>query len=286
MVFSSVIFLFLFLPVVLAVNFLLPFRFRNLFLLVASLLFYAWGESFYVLIMLGSITGNYVFGRWIENASSKSRKRRLITAAVALNLALLIAFKYANFIATNLDLVFAAAGLPTIDLRPIHLPIGISFFTFQAMSYVVDVYRGHVRAQRRLVDLALYIALFPQLIAGPIVRYIDVAKEIVSRRTSWADFATGVRIFIVGLGKKILIANIVAAQCDRIFAIPAADLPAGVAWIGLTCFFFQIYFDFSGYSDMAIGLGRLFGIELPKNFDSPYKAESPSDFWRRWHMTL
>jgi alginate O-acetyltransferase complex protein AlgI len=286
MVFSSLTFVFLFLPLTLGIYFILPLRWRNVFLLAASLLFYAWGEVNYTLVMLASIIGNYLFGCWIEDATGQGRRRWLITLAVILNLGLLGFFKYANFVMENVDLVLAAVGLPTVDLARVHLPLGISFFTFQAMSYVIDVYRRRVAAQRRLRDLALYITLFPQLIAGPIVRYIDVARELVERRVSRGDFAAGVRIFLVGLGKKVLIANTLATQADQIFAIPGDQLPTSVAWIGIVFFTLQLYFDFGGYSDMAIGLGRMLGFHFLPNFNYPYISRTLTECWQRWHISL
>lgn len=287
MVFSSVIFLFAFLPAVLAAYYLLPRGARNGLLLFASLLFYAWGELGYVAVMLVSITGNYAFGLWVDQAPRKSRNRLWRTSlAVTANLALLLYFKYANFLVDNLNILCAAASLPEIPLGRVHLPLGISFFTFQALSYVVDVHRGHVQVNRRLSDVALYISLFPQLIAGPIVRYADVAHEIRNRRESVADFAAGIRIFLVGLGKKVLLANPLGAQADAVFALDPAGLPVSVAWLGLVFFMFQLYFDFSGYSDMAIGLGRMFGFHFHINFHYPYISKSLTEFWQRWHISL
>jgi len=286
MVFSSVIFVFLFMPVVLLVHMLLPARFRNLFLLAASLLFYAWGEVEYTLIMLVSVTMNYVFGLLVSRAPDRKRSLRICGIAVAANLALLMWFKYANFAVENLNVLLGWAGREPLAWNPIHLPLGISFFTFQAMSYVVDVHRRQVPAAKRLVDVALYIALFPQLIAGPIVRYVDVAAQIISRRLSVAQFASGIRIFIVGLGKKILIANTMAYGADAIFALPAHELNGPVAWLGVFFFFMQIAFDFGGYSDMAVGLGRMLGFEFVQNFRYPYVSKSLSEFWQRWHISL
>jgi len=286
MVFSSVIFLFAFLPAVLAGYFLLPRMARNAFLLGASLLFYAWGELGYVAVMLASITANYAFGLWVEAAPKKSRARFLRTSlAVSANLALLLYFKYANFLVDNLNVLLALADLQ-VPLGKVHLPLGISFFTFQALSYVVDVHRGHVQANRNPFDVALYIALFPQLIAGPIVRYADIAHEIKHRRESIPDYADGVRLFLTGLGKKVLIANPMGAQADAVFALDPAGLPAPVAWMGLIFFMFQLYFDFSGYSDMAIGLGRMVGFHFLPNFHYPYIAKSLTEFWQRWHISL
>jgi alginate O-acetyltransferase complex protein AlgI len=287
MVFSSVIFIFAFLPAVLAGYYLLPRGGRNALLLFASLLFYAWGELGYVAVMLISICGNYGFGLWVEAAPRKSSQRFLrVSLAVIANLAMLLYFKYANFLVDNINVLLGMASLPIIPLAKVHLPLGISFFTFQAMSYVIDVHRGQVKANRSLTDIALYVSLFPQLIAGPIVRYIDVAEQIKGRKETIELFASGIRIFLVGLGKKVLIANPMGAQADAIFAIDPSGLPISVAWMGLVFFFFQLYFDFSGYSDMAIGLGRMFGFEFLINFNYPYIAKSLTEFWQRWHISL
>jgi alginate O-acetyltransferase complex protein AlgI len=287
MVFSSVIFLFAFLPAVLAGYYLLPKNGRNALLLFMSLLFYAWGELGYVAVMLVSIGANYTFGLWVEAAPKKSSQRFLrVSLAVSANLALLLYFKYANFLVDNLNVLLALISAPVIPLGKVHLPLGISFFTFQALSYVVDVHRGQVKANRSLTDIALYISLFPQLIAGPIVRYADVAEQIRGRTESISLFASGIRLFLVGLGKKVLIANPCGAQTDAIFAIDPSALPLSVAWMGLVFFFFQLYFDFSGYSDMAIGLGRMFGFHFLINFNYPYISKSLTEFWQRWHISL
>ena len=286
MVFSSALFLFAFLPPLLAAYFLAPRPARNAVLLAASLLFYAWGERDYTTMLLASIAGNYAAGRWIEAAHSGRSARRRLAAAVAGNLLALFAFKYANFFVENLNPLLALAGLRTIALSPVHLPIGVSFFTFQAISYVVDVWRGDVRAERSPARYALYAALFPHLVAGPIVRYRDLARQLGRRRVTPHGFAEGVRRFVLGLGQKVLLADTLATCADEIFALPPADLGAGAAWLGLACYTLQIYFDFAGYSDMAIGLARLFGFDFAENFRHPYAARSVTDFWRRWHITL
>ncbi len=287
MVFSSTIFLFVFLPCVFALYALSPKALRNTTLLLASLFFYAWGEVGYVLVMLASTLANYGFGVWLAAAEPKSRScRRRLALAVSANLGLLIYFKYANFIVENLNLLLVAMHRPALDFPHVHLPLGISFFTFQALSYVVDVARGTARVQRRPADIALYIALFPQLIAGPIVRYQDVAEQIRSRSTTLPLFASGVRLFLIGLAKKALLANPLGEQADAIFAAPAMALPPSVAWLGLFLFFLQLYFDFAGYSDMAIGLGRMFGFRFLPNFNYPYISKSLTEFWQRWHISL
>lgn len=286
MVFSSVVFLFLFLPVVLALHLLAPRRFRNLPLLAASLVFYAWGEKLFVLLMVGSISANYIFGLLIERTRQGRYGRLALGGAVAINLVLLAVFKYSNFVVANLGFVMQRMGIQPIELQPVHLPIGISFFTFQAMSYVIDVYRRQAEVQRNPINVALYISLFPQLIAGPIVRYRDIAAQLAGRVLTREGFAGGIRRFIVGLGKKVLIANTVAVPADQIFALPVHELTPGLAWLGIACYTIQIYFDFSGYSDMAIGLGRMLGFRFLENFDYPYISRSIREFWRRWHISL
>lgn len=285
MVFSSNVFLFLYLPLVLAGYFLLPRFLRNGFLLLASLFFYSWGEGFYVLLMLASILLNYIGGLVIERLRPRGAKIAL-GLFISINLLLLGAFKYANFLVDNINLLIVALGANPVQLDPVHLPIGISFFTFQAMSYVIDVYRGEARVQRNPVNSSLYIALFPQLIAGPIVRYHDIAAQLTSRVSSLDKFSSGVSLFIIGLGKKMLIANPAGEVADQIFAIPAGELDMALTWLGVACYTLQIYFDFSGYSDMAIGLGRMFGFEFKINFNYPYISQSIREFWRRWHISL
>ncbi len=289
MVFSTATFLFLFLPLVLGLYFVLPAKLRNSWLLLASLFFYAWGETWIVVVMLASIAGNFGLALLMEgkNGERSERTRKLVVAAaLVLNLGLLVAFKYTNFLVENLDFIFARLGMHALDVPKISLPIGISFFTFQALSYVIDVYRREAAVQRNPIDFGLYIALFPQLIAGPIVRYHDVAMQILHRTITSAKFAEGIRRFIFGLAKKMLIANTAAAMADQIFALPNGDLTAGLAWLGTLSYTIQIYFDFSGYSDMAIGLGLMFGFRYLENFNFPYIASSITRFWRRWHMSL
>ena len=286
MVFSSTVFLFLFLPVVLLLYYLTPRRGRNLLFLVASLFFYAWGENFFVLVMMLSIGLNYLFGLWVDRIRSRPSVKAVLALSVVVNLSILCAWKYANFLVDNLDFLLGVFHLPGIELAPIHLPIGISFFTFQAISYVVDIYRKDAEPQRNPLNVALYIASFPQLIAGPIVRYRHVATQILSRAVTVEDFAYGVRRFVVGLAKKTLIANTLALPADRIFALPVEQLNPPTAWLGIGCFFLQLYFDFSGYSDMAIGLGRMFGFHFRENFNYPYISRSVREFWERWHISL
>ena len=287
MLFSSTVFLFAFLPLVLTAHLLLrDVRARNALLLASSLVFYAWGEHFWVLLLLASTLVNHLFGLWIARRRDRSGDRLALALAVSANLLLLGVFKYANFAADNWNVLAGALGLPPLALPPIHLPIGISFFTFQSITYVVDVHRRDALAQRSPARVGLYIALFPQLIAGPIVRYRSIARELTERAPRTEDVAAGVRRFVIGLAKKVLLANTFAVPADTIFALPGEQLETPVAWLGLLCFGFQIYFDFAGYSDMAIGLGRCFGFHFPENFDWPYTAANLREFWRRWHISL
>jgi alginate O-acetyltransferase complex protein AlgI len=286
MLFSEPVFVFLFLPLLLLLYRLAPRPARNTLLLLASLLFYAWGEGVFVLVMLGSIVFNYLMGLLLEAGRPRGLQRPLLVLGLGGNLALLIVFKYADFLVANLNSVLVGLKLPAVAPPGVHLPIGISFFTFQAMSYVIDVARERVHVQRNPIRIALYITLFPQLIAGPIVRYQDIARQLARRVVNRAGFAEGIRRFILGLGKKTLIANVLAVPADKIFAIPTDQLTAPVAWLGVVCYALQIYFDFSGYSDMAIGLGRMFGFRFLENFRYPYIARTITEFWRRWHISL
>ncbi|MBN2574142.1 MAG: MBOAT family protein [Deltaproteobacteria bacterium] len=287
MVFSSVFFLFLFLPVALVGYRLIPtVRLRNLWLLLASLWFYAWGEFRYLPLLLSSIGLNFGFGLLIAHFPKGSRPRFLSLAlAVTVNLGLLVYFKYWCFLLASLNPLFTGLGHP-LTIPSIPLPLGISFFTFHALSYLIDVARGQVEAQRSPFRLALYISLFPQLVAGPIIRYGHIAHELGQRRHTWEDSAYGVYRFIVGLAKKVLVANVVGAVADKCFALPAGSLTGAQAALGVLCYTLQIYYDFSGYSDMAIGLGRLFGFHFRENFDLPYWSTSITDFWKRWHISL
>ncbi|MBX7157702.1 MAG: MBOAT family protein [Verrucomicrobiae bacterium] len=282
MVFSSILFLTLFLPVVLTVYLALPWKLKNVWLLTASLFFYFWGEPVYGWVMLVSIALNYGMGLWVHRTRHQSSIKLIIGLAIAANLSLLIFFKYAHFLSEN----FRALGIGFFKVEAIHLPIGISFFTFQAMSYVIDVYRGEGQIQKNPINFGLYIALFPQLIAGPIVRYHDVDRQINQRHITREDFAYGIERFILGLSKKVLIANVLAVPADKVFQLSATELTTPLAWLGLVCYGLQIYFDFSGYSDMAIGLGHMFGFKFLENFNYPYISRSITEFWRRWHISL
>ena len=295
MVFSSLTFLFAYLPLTLLVYFVSPLRWRNLVLLVVSLIFYGWGEPVYITIMVLSILIDYSHGLLVEKYRHNDKKARWFVAqSVIFNLLLLGFFKYGTFLAENLYLLtgiqipqsVTVAGL-TVPLLGIPLPIGISFYTFQTMSYTIDVYRRDAPVQRNMVDFGAFVTMFPQLIAGPIVRYKTVAAELNRRTHASEQFALGARRFCVGLAKKVLLANAVGKLWDECLAAQGAGtLTAAAGWLGLVAFGFQIYFDFSGYSDMAIGLGRMFGFTFCENFDHPYCAASVTEFWRRWHMSL
>ncbi len=285
MVFSSLLFLFRYLPIVLLLYFVLPRQFRNLLLFIASLIFYAWGEPIYVTIMLFSTIVDFTHGLLVERfkAEGKMRAARIVVASsMIINLSLLGFFKYTDFILSNINAIFGT----DISLLGIALPIGISFYTFQTMSYTVDVYRGDAKAQHSIISFGAYVALFPQLIAGPIVQYKTIADQLNHRRENVDDFASGVSRFMTGLGKKVLLANNAGVIWDAVSGGDLANLPVLSAWIGILAYTFQIYFDFSGYSDMAIGLGRIFGFKFLENFNYPYMSKSITEFWRRWHISL
>ena len=279
MVFSSLVFICIFLPVVLILHTVIQNRkAKNGLLLAASLLFYAYGEPVYILLMLASALCNYLFALLLD----RQHRKLVLALAVTVNLGLLGVFKYTGFLLTNINTLLGLA----LPVPAISLPIGISFFTFQALSYVIDVYRGEVAVQKSYAKLLLYISFFPQLIAGPIVRYVDVADQIDHRTVNTRQIAFGLRRFIAGLGKKVLIANAMGAAADYFFNRGAANLNALGAWIGAVAYLMQIYYDFSGYSDMAIGLGRMFGFHFKENFRYPYISDSVQEFWRRWHISL
>ena len=283
MLFSSLEFLFLFLPIVLAVYFILPHRARNYWLFLASLFFYAWGEPVFVIAMLFSIVFNYFVALRIEELEVGSGARKFMLAlAVLVNLGILFVYKYMNFVTGILQEPMAKFGIEITKTKYV-LPIGISFFTFQALSYVIDVYRG-TPAQKKFCYLGLYIALFPQLIAGPIVRYTTIMNEMEKREISWDDFSTGMMRFLRGFNKKVLFANLLSKVADAAFG--AKELSVGLAWLGAIAYALQIYFDFGGYSDMAIGLGRMFGFHFLENFNYPYISKTVTEFWRRWHISL
>lgn len=281
MVFSSLVFLFSFLPVVLISYYLVNDKLKNIVLLLASLFFYAWGEPKYIFLMIVSIAFNYIFGLKVDSNNLKEKKLWLIISVI-FNLSLLGIFKYSNFFIDNINSLFNT----NLNIPEIALPLGISFFTFQTMSYVIDVYRNDGKSQKNIFDLALYISLFPQLVAGPIVRYQTVDDQISIRKHSINKFASGVDRFVIGLGKKVIFSNQLGLIADGIFAAQVSNLSMLEAWLGIICYTLQIYFDFSGYSDMAIGLGRMFGFEFLENFNYPYISQSISEFWRRWHISL
>lgn len=280
MLFSSITFLYYFLPLVLILYFIAPKKLKNAVLLVMSLLFYAWGEPKCVFLMLATIVWNYVFGILIEKAKEKSLKRIFLTVSIAGTLSGLLYFKYAGFFVEN----FASLTGMSMPVLNIALPIGISFYTFQILSYSVDVYRGDVPAQKNPVTLATYITLFPQLIAGPIVRYCDVAEQLESRTHSVDKAADGIKRFVTGLAKKIILANTLGELCEGFYQ--NSDLSVLYFWIFAISYMLQIYFDFSGYSDMAIGLGKIFGFDFLENFRYPFISKSITEFWRRWHISL
>ena len=280
MLFSGIPFLYYFLPAVLILYFLMPRGLKNGFLLLASLLFYAWGEPVYVLLMVGSIVSFWGYGLLIQHSQKAALRKLWLTAAVLTGAAMLVVFKYADFAIENWN---ALTGM-SVPFLKLALPIGISFYTFQCVSYAVDVYRQDVHAQRNIIHFGTYVALFPQLIAGPIVRYVDIAQELEDRRAAWADVAHGLFVFLIGLGKKVLIANPLG-ELTTLFR-QSGEKSVLFYWLYAVAFTLHIYFDFSGYSDMAIGLGRCFGFRFPRNFNYPYISRSITEFWRRWHMTL
>lgn len=280
MVFSSPVFLWIFLPVIFAAYYIVPGKAKNILLLAGSLVFYAWGEPRYILLMLFSIMINYFLGLLMER--SGRRKKLVLVIDIIINLTLLGYFKYFNFLAGIINGIFGKV----VSTREIALPIGISFYTFQILSYIMDLYRGQYRAQKNIVNLALYISFFPQLIAGPIVKYKDIDEQLSSRVCTREKTAEGIRRFIYGLGKKVIIANIAAQYVDSIYSADPAGLTGALAWFGAVLYTLQIYYDFSGYSDMAIGLGRMFGFEFQENFRYPYLSASVQEFWQRWHISL
>lgn len=282
MLFSSMTFLFVFMPVLAVVYFFSRKEIKNYVLLIASIIFYAWGEPRYLAIMIITIIVNY-FGALLLDVSSLQNRRKLVLGLTVLaDLSFLFYFKYFNFVIDNLNAVFAA-DFTFIDVV---MPIGISFYTFQAMSYLIDVYRGEVSAQRDIYKLALFIVLFPQLVAGPIVKYHDVCEQIDSRDVRFDKVVYGLKRFVMGLAKKVLIANTLAVVADKVFAQVPDSLSWGISWVGAAAYCLQLYFDFSGYSDMAIGLGMIFGFRFLENFNYPYISKSITEFWRRWHISL
>ncbi len=285
MVFSSLLFLFRFLPVVLLLYFIVPRKLKNLVLFLSSLFFYAWGEPVYVVIMLFSTAVDFTHGMLVHKFKEKGENKKakyVVASAMIINLSLLGFFKYSDFILQNINSIFNT----DIPLLKLALPIGISFYTFQTMSYTVDVYRGVAKVQRNIISFGAYVALFPQLIAGPIVQYKTIAEQLDNRKENTEQFSYGIFRFMTGLGKKVLLANNIGMLWESISAMPVSESSVLTAWIGIFAFAFQIYFDFSGYSDMAIGLGHIFGFKFLENFRYPYQSTSITDFWRRWHISL
>ena len=283
MLFSTIHFLFVFLPITMLVYYLVPYKLKNFVMLIASLLFYAWGEPVYVILMILSILFNYVMGKDIsERQDNLDKKKQSLIFAVVVNLLILGFFKYYGFLMDTINAIFPFK----ITYRQLPLPVGISFYTFQALSYVVDVYKGEVKSQKNLLQFALYIAMFPQLIAGPIVRYIDIEAQLAKRQIHITKIGQGAMYFIRGFAKKILIADTLGSVFVEILDMKLGTYSILTAWLGCISYAFQIYFDFSGYSDMAIGLGKMFGFEFKQNFHYPYISLSVSEFWRRWHISL
>lgn len=286
MVFSSNIFLFFFLPIFLIAYFVTPQKFRNYTLLLFSLVFYAYGAPDFIFLLVGECIVNYLLVRGMAKAEKANAKKLLCGLSIIMALGLLLYFKYANFFMENLNAILGWMHHEPVSWMKVALPIGISFFTFQSITYTIDVYRGTTPPSQKLTDYVLYIMMFPQLIAGPIVNYNSVAAELVSRTSTMEDRVVGFYRFVIGLAKKVLIANTLAAYADQVFGMSYGDLATGTAWIGILSYTFQIYFDFSGYSDMAIGLGKMMGFRFPENFNDPYTSRSVTEFWKRWHMTL
>ena len=286
MVFSSNIFLLYFLPVFLLIYFVCPRRFRNYVILLFSIVFYAYGGPEFILILLASTTATYFLVKGMCRAEAVRKKKWLCAIAIIINLGLLVYFKYANFLVDNVNAILSLFYINGLNLSKIVLPIGLSFFTFQSITYVLDTYRGQVKPMDKLTDYIVYIMMFPQLIAGPIVKYGDVEQQLRHRESPPDECLHGFYRFVIGLSKKVLIADVIAVQADACFGADLASLDMGTAWIGSLAYTMQLYFDFSGYSDMAIGLGRIMGFKFPENFNNPYTSRSITEFWRRWHMTL
>lgn len=285
MLFNSLVFLFVFLPLCLLAYYLVPRVLRNAVLLLFSLVFFAWGGVQYTLLLLLSMALNYFTALGIDKAGP-SMRRRVLIAGIALNLGLLVWFKYAGFIGENLNILLESGGSAPLKLQAIALPVGISFYTFHGLSYITDVYRRSTPVQRNPVDMALYISLFPQLIAGPIIRYNQIAEQLGRRGFDYGKVVAGLERFIIGLAKKVLVANNLALAADTLWGVQFSDMSQSTAWLAVICYTLQIYTDFSAYSDMAIGLAALFGFTFPENFNFPYTARSMKDFWARWHISL
>lgn len=286
MVFSNITFLLYFFPVFLLMYYLSPEKLKNYIILLASIFFYSWGAPKFIFILLGSTIINYFVVKTIDQQKRRKIKRLLLSSSVILNIGMLAYYKYANFFVENINLTLESMKIGTIAWDNVILPIGISFFTFQSLTYSVDVYRGVHKPLKKLSDYILYIIMFPQLIAGPIVRFNSIADQIISRKETNYDRIIGFQRFCIGLAKKVLIANTLGSQADAIMDLSPNIISTSHAWIGILSYTFQIYFDFSGYSDMAIGIGRMIGFKFPENFNNPYVSLSITEFWKRWHMTL
>lgn len=288
MVFSSITFLIYFLPAFLVVYFLTPTKAKNYVLLAASILFYAWGAPKFIFVILATTTIDFYFVQLLYNSTTEKRRKLFLVLSLCLNVGMLFYFKYCNFFIDNVNHLIGALGAKQISWTKVILPIGISFYTFESITYMVDVYRRIHKPLNNFLQYQLYIILFPKLIAGPIIRYHEISDQIADRSANDTidNKLTGFYRFTLGLAKKVLIANVMAAKADEVFTMPVANLTTSVAWVGMLAYTFQIYFDFSGYSDMAIGLGKMIGFEFPENFNNPYTSKSITEFWRRWHMTL
>ncbi len=286
MVFSSISFLLYFFPIFLGTYYLTPAKFKNYVILLFSIFFYAWGGPKFIFILLASVYVNFLIVQKLDKSEKRSTKRLMVGLSVAINIGLLAYFKYANFFMENFNHTLHYFGFQTVAWTKILLPIGISFYTFQTLTYSVDVYRNVHKPMKKVSDYALYIIMFPQLIAGPIVRYNFIADQIINRKADYNDRLVGFYRFSIGLAKKVIIANTMGAKADSILSMNFANIDTTTAWIGILAYTFQIYFDFSGYSDMAIGIGRMIGFKFPENFNNPYVSKSITEFWRRWHMTL
>jgi alginate O-acetyltransferase complex protein AlgI len=288
MVFSSVIFLVYFLPIFLTLYFIIPNRLKNGFLLFSSIFFYAWGAPKFIFVILATTTVDFYIVRLLHNASDEKKRKLFLVLSLCLNVGLLFYFKYCNFFVENVNSILGAFGVTQLGWTSVVLPIGISFYTFESITYVVDVYRRVHKPLDNFWQYQLYIILFPKLIAGPIIRYHEIHDQIADRSANDTldNKLTGFYRFCLGLGKKVLIANVMAAKADEIFNMPTETLSSSLAWVGMLAYTFQIYFDFSGYSDMAIGIGKMIGFKFPENFDNPYTSKSITEFWRKWHITL
>lgn len=286
MVFSSIVFLLFFLPAFLAIYYFSPKKLKNYVVLIASIFFYAWGAPKFIFILLGSVVVTFYLVRWMHQTEKEQHKKLILFLSLFINLGFLAYFKYANFFIENMNTVFEQFGLNAYTWTKVILPIGISFYTFQTITYAIDVYRKVHDPLNKLSDYTLYIIMFPQLIAGPIVRYNYIANQLVDRKETNEDRLMGFYRFSIGLAKKVLVANTLGAQADLVMAMDFHTISSSQAWIGILAYTFQIYFDFSGYSDMAIGIGRMIGFRFPENFDNPYVSKSITEFWRRWHITL